>query len=358
MRGSENSSIGRSASNKSPIILGRASLNPSVEELQALIEQLSAQLRGLVEQRAVSATEPVAASATHTESKAERSSRISCIVKELLAAKKSDGLSRRYLETIRSHLHRFAERFEGDIGDLTTMQIEEWLRSFKIGPRARNNIRASIVLLFHFARKHGYLPKGQPTEAGEVAKAKDRGGKIGILKPEDLARIMIAAPPEIQLFLALGAFTGMRSSEILRLEWRDVNFERVFITVAPEKAKTATRRLVPILPNLMAWLAPYRKANGFIFQSRRDVDRVIAFAKAHDVEWPNNALRHSYASYRLAVTASAARVAYEMGTSAQKLMRNYRELAEEKDGQSWFSILPLLSEHRTGSLKGSAANAN
>jgi hypothetical protein len=58
------------------------------------------------------------------------------------------------------------------------------------------------------------------------------------------------------------------------------------------------------------------------------------------VEWPNNALRHSYATYRLAVTADAARVALEMGNSPQKLMTNYRELADEKEGQEWFEISP------------------
>jgi integrase len=210
-----------------------------------------------------------------------------------------------------------------------------------MGPRARNNLRASILTLFHFARKQGYLPRGKPTEADEVAKAKERGAHIGILKPEELARILSApSPPEIHLFTAIGAFTGMRSSEILRLEWRDINFERAFITVAPEKAKTATRRIVPILPNLMAWLLPIRDAAGFLFRSRRDADRVIAFAKGYGIKWPNNALRHSFATYRLAVTASADRVALEMGTSPQKLMRNYRELADEKEGQAWFSILP------------------
>lgn len=340
MRGSENSSIGRSGSNKSPITLGCASLNSSVEELQALIEQLSAQLRGLVEHRAVSATEPVAAAATSTESKAERSSRISCTVEELLATKKSDGLSRRYLETIRSHLHRFAERFKCDIGDVTTRQIEEWLRSFKIGPRARNNIRASIVLLFHFARKHGCLPKGQPTEADEVAKAKDRGGKIGILAPDELARVLAHSPEKVRLFLVLGAFTGMRSSEILRLEWGDINFDRALITVAAEKAKTATRRLVPIGSNLMQWLEPYRGQSGPLFKTRRDADRAISFAKACGIRWPTNALRHSYASYRLAVTANAARVALEMGNSPQKLMSNYRELVDEGQANAWFAILP------------------
>jgi len=75
---------------------------------------------------------------------------------------------------------------------------------------------------------------------------------------------------KIALFLALGAFTGMRSSEILRLDWLDLNFERRFITVAPEKAKTASRRLVPILSNLMAWLgALSRPKRAFVYESAR-----------------------------------------------------------------------------------------
>jgi integrase len=262
------------------------------------------------------------------------------IVHELLAEKEADGLSERYIQTIRSHLLRFAASFQDSIQSITAPEMEKWLRTQSIGPRARNNIRSSLVCLFNFARKQGYLAKGEPTEADEVAKAKDRGGKIGILKPDELARLLTTAPERIALFFALGAFTGMRSSEILRLDWLDLNFERCFITVAPEKAKTATRRLVPISSNLIEWLASYRGRSGSVFTSRRDADRAIAFAKNSRIDWPNNALRHSYATYRLAVTADAARVALEMGNSPQKLMRNYRELADEEEAAAWFSILP------------------
>jgi integrase len=262
------------------------------------------------------------------------------IIHQLLAAKEADELSERYIQTIRSHLVRFAASFKISIRSITASQMESWLRAQPIGPRARNNIRSSLICLFHFARKQGYLAKGEPTEADELAKAKDRGGKIGILKPEELARLLASAPEGIALFFALGAFTGMRSSEILRLDWLDLNFGRRFITVAPEKAKTATRRLVPILSNLMEWLAPYGGRSGCLFASRRDADRAIAFAKNSQITWPNNALRHSYATYRLAITADAARVALEMGNSPQKLMRNYRELADEKEAAAWFSILP------------------
>ncbi len=266
--------------------------------------------------------------------------RVREIVEELLAAKKRDGLSVRYIETLRSHLSRFASAFETNIGSLAAKLIEEWLVSQKIGPRARNNIRMSIVTLFNFARSRGYLPKGQPTEASEIAKAKDRGGDIGILTPKQLADLLTASDKEAKLYFAIGAFTGLRSAELIRLEWEDVNFARRYIQVGKGKAKTATRRLVPIQPNLMQWLSEYRDRTELVFASEHAAYRSIAQAKENMGDWPTNALRHSYATYRLAQCHDAARVALEMGNSAQMLFRNYRELADEQDAAAWFSIVP------------------
>lgn len=263
------------------------------------------------------------------------------LVRELLLGKGADGLSRRYIETLRSHLQRFCCAFDDrPISSVKVGDIEQWLRGLQIGPRSRNNIRASIITLFRFAQKHSYLRRGILTEADEVAKAKERTSVIGILSPEELQRALSCSAQNLGLFLALGAFTGMRSSEILRLEWSDVNFHRGHIVVAAHKAKTATRRLVPILPNLREFLNPYRHMTGPVFQSRHTANQAIATAKACHIAWPNNALRHSYATYRLALTADAARVALEMGNSPQKLMTNYRELADPEDAGRWFSIVP------------------
>ena len=194
--------------------------------------------------------------------------------------------------------------------------------------------------LFNFARSRGYLPKGQPTEAGEIAKAKDRGGEIGILTPKQLADLLTASDEEAKLYFAIGAFTGLRSAELIRLEWEDVNFARGHIQVGKGKAKTATRRLVPIQPNLMQWLSEYRGRAELVFASEHAAYRSIAQAKEIIGDWPANALRHSYATYRIAQCHDAARVALEMGNSAQMLFRNYRELADEQDAKAWFSIVP------------------
>src|SRR5262249_33460662 len=256
------------------------------------------------------------------------------VVDELLASKKHDGLSLRYIQSLRGHLKNgFAQAFHTNIGSITASMIEAWLAGLSVGPRARNNIRNSIATLFQYARSHGYLPKDQRTEAEHVARAKDRGGKIEILRPQELDKLLKKANAEATLYLALGAFTGLRSAELIRLEWHDVNFDRGHIIVGKEKSKTATRRLVPIQPNLAQWLAPYRGRTGRVFSSEHSADRTIEFAKSLLKKWPNNALRHSYATYRLADTHDAARVALEMGNSQTMLFTNYRELADEHDAK-------------------------
>jgi integrase len=218
------------------------------------------------------------------------------VVAELLEDKKQNGASARYLKTLHSHLTRFANAFHTNIGSITAGMIEQWLVRLKVGPRARNNNRASVILLFRYAKKHGYLAKDEQTEADLVDKAKDRGGKPNLLKPEQMAKLMRKANGKIALFFALGGFAGIRTAEILRLEWKDFNFVRGHITIAADKAKTATRRLVPILPNLAEYLRPYHRASGQLFKDR-DEEKATAWAKKNGVNpWPTNCLRHSYAS--------------------------------------------------------------
>jgi integrase len=269
--------------------------------------------------------------------------RVGEIVAELLQDKKQNGASARHIKSLRCDLNRFAAAFHCNIGSVTTRLIEQWLARLKVGPRTRNNNRASVVSLFHYARKHGYLPRDEQTEADLVDKVKDTGNKIEILSPAQMTKLMAEAEGENALYLALAGFAGIRAAEILRLEWKDFNFARGHITVAAHKSKTATRRLVPILPNLAEYLRPYHRAEGPVFKGRAE-ERAVTFAKKNGIApWPTNCLRHSYASYRLAITPDAARVALEMGNSPSMLFNNYRELADKHDAAAWFAIEPKRS---------------
>lgn len=266
--------------------------------------------------------------------------RVREIVDELLAAKQQAGLSDRYIETLRTYLLRFADSFQTNIGSVSTGAIERWLDSLKIAPRSRNNVRQGVVTLFNFARRHGYLPKAERTEAADVETVPNHGGDIAILTPAELSRLLRKSKPLYQLYFALAAFTGIRAGELLRLQWSEINFETGHIDVNARKAKTATRRLVPIQPNLAKWLAPYRGHTGKLFQSRRVIDSAIKFARRMKIPWTANVLRHSYATYRLSILPDAGRVGLEMGNNPAKLFANYRELDRENHAQEWFAIEP------------------
>ena len=61
--------------------------------------------------------------------------------------------------------------------------------------------------------------------------------------------------------------------------------------------------------------------------------------------WPNNGLRHSFASYRLAACHDAPRVASELGhTSPQMLYNTYRELVLPEEAERYWKIVPQSGE--------------
>jgi len=76
--------------------------------------------------------------------------------------------------------------------------------------------------------------------------------------------------------------------------------------------------------------------------ARGKLDRVCKVAGLS--RWPQNGLRHSFASYRLAACYDAPRVAGELGhTSPQMLYGTYRELVLPEEAQRYWKLVPGAS---------------
>ena len=68
-------------------------------------------------------------------------------------------------------------------------------------------------------------------------------------------------------------------------------------------------------------------------------------------KWKRNGLRHSFCSYRLAITQDAAKTSLEAGNSPQMIFRHYRELTTEDEAKEWFGILPPKQAENVVPLK-------
>lgn len=275
------------------------------------------------------------------------------VVSELLQIKESRGASKRYMEDLRSRLNRFADSFKKDACAVTTADIQAWFDEKKFRAQNFMGFRRTIHLLFEFAIARGYAADNP---AAAVERVKVRHAATQIFTPKEIHRLLMCANEDFLPCIAIGAFSGLRSAEIERLEWSDIDLEGRHITVGADKAKTASRRVVPITDNLAAWLKPYSEHSGKIWRASHDdfyeaqQRAAAATAVAGDeekgvkaqpaVKWKPNALRHSYASYRFALTGDAGRVAGECGNSASVIHKHYRELVKPAEALQWFSVMP------------------
>jgi integrase len=139
--------------------------------------------------------------------------------------------------------------------------------------------------------------------------------------------------------LAIGAFSGIRMAELNRLDWSAVDLERGMIELRAGQAKTASRRIIPITDNLRAWIEPLPRKGKVVKHSLLHRE-VTALARALNMEWPRNVLRHSFISYRIAKVKSADQVALEAGNSPSIIFKHYRELTTEEQADEWFGIVP------------------
>ena len=149
---------------------------------------------------------------------------------------------------------------------------------------------------------------------------------------------------DLLAFHAIGLFAGLRVTEIKALDWRDVDLVGGFIHVGGRISKTRSRRLVPILENLRTWLQPIAKSSGPVLLDPDTRYRHKAPSRAGITEWPDNAMRHPFVSYRLAATQNAPQTALESGHDQAVLFKHYRELVRPKDAERFFSIRPAARE--------------
>jgi integrase len=275
---------------------------------------------------------------SHLE-KSKRSATLQAALDELVKVRSEAGVSKRYCYDLRLRLGRFVGDFPGKTtADISTANVDSWLAGLGVAPGTRNTYRRDLRTLFSFCVTRGYSATNPVTLS---QRAKDVGSPIGILTPDELARLLNKAAPQVVPYIAIGAFAGLRAAEIERLDWCEVDLADAHLNVTASKSKTATRRLVDVLPNLALWLTPYVKTTGPVVPPNLRSFLLEARAKAKIEEWPPNALRHSYASYHLAHFKDAAKLALQLGhTHTRTIFQHYRQVVKPMDAKHYWQVEP------------------
>jgi integrase len=283
-----------------------------------------------------------------------------------------------YARELRTRTDRFrkSKLANRPLGFFGTKQGEEalkkWLDALPVGPTTWNNYRRHLALFFSWAVRKGKLKANPCSEIEERRKTREQETDVGIISPPELRSLLLLCRgdsvevrkderwrdyfPEMLPAVAIQAFCGVRSREVCRLRWEDLDSGAGLLTVSKGKSKTRKGRNIPLPPALLEWLAPYLGNSGPIAPAQyprkmselkklmrtppRTKDRAPLFPAC---KMPDNCLRHSFGTYHLNLSKNEADTSRLMGNRPEILRAHYEALSKRAvlEAPEWFEVRPL-----------------
>jgi integrase len=270
-------------------------------------------------------------------------------VTEFITAK--DKAGRQGTRTYGAKLKPLSEKFTGR--ELHLIHADEWdayLERFVDGV-TRNDFRKRAVALCRWAYKRKRMPQGAPLEIEQTERSTENPAEIGIIDSATFKRVLEwTRATNINLLapVVLAGFCGIRVEEIhgkrgdteRRQLWSDVYLDRGYVRVTIAKTNTPSWRLVPLCAAAVEWLNLCPDREGVVCEHGALWKwRVLAREAVFKI--PDNALRHSFISHRIAaLDGNKQQVASEAGNSVKEIDKRYRVPLMKSEGLAWFELRP------------------
>lgn len=264
---------------------------------------------------------------------------LSAAIAELLIAKRAANRRERYLKSLKQYLLQFAEgREQSSLKSFTSADVEAWMNRYP-GAYARQTWLSRLSTLFSFSVRRGYIPANPCDRVDRVSV--DRNPPK-ILTPAQADLLLKIVPEMCRAYLICCLFVGIRPEETMRLDWSSVDLETKTIRV---DGKTRQRRIVKLEPRASALLAACALRKGALTPSLATVCRFKAKMRAALglAKFPQDLLRHTAASYLLALHGDAGKVATSLGNSSKVMLSHYHEPVNAADCALFWAVCPTMS---------------
>ena len=230
-----------------------------------------------------------------------------------------------------------------NLGDITPRNIEEFQagRGRKVSRQTLKRDMDLIRAAFRWALRQELIAEN-PCSKVDPIQIKTRATPR-FLDAREKARLLdVAHGTRYYPVIVTALYTGARLSELIHMEWKDLDFDRKTIRICPKAdftPKDEEERPIPIHSKLAEVLRPLANGSGLVFHTsngtpylRRNLLRVLYGlrdkASIPDLTW--NILRHTYASELVQKGVSIFMVSRLLGHSTSRITeRHYAALAPQ-----------------------------
>lgn len=173
---------------------------------------------------------------------------------------------------------------------------------------------------------------------------------VPYLRVPEVKKLMQACTeidPKMVPYFAINLWGATRPSEVSGylggkkgITWDAIDLSEGDIDIPDECSKTVGR-MVPMSPNLIAWLKAYR--DGDLYPISKFEDRFRDVVAAANIEWKQDIMRHSYCSYHVAKHRDLGTLAYNIGhVGTLAVLRKHYEnrRVKPKMAEDYWNVLP------------------
>jgi len=227
---------------------------------------------------------------------------------------------------------RFMKRCPGlarrKVRAISAQECAQYIEMAFDTPRQRQKARLILSGVFGTAVKRGWCSEN-PVARVEAPRVVEK--QVPILSPQEINDLRQAAEAyqggNCAVAVGMMLYAGIRPHEVARLTWAQVDLRERAIYILPQHSKTGGARRVTIHKPLMKILRRYKERT---YEKKicppnwlrhwRELRRAAGWdSPAHP--WPQDALRHTFASYHLSHFRSYAELQVEIGHRDATLLR-------------------------------------
>ena len=209
---------------------------------------------------------------------------------------------------------------------ITPQECAEYIEQAFDTPRQRQKARLMLSGVFSTAAKRGWCDEN-PVARVEAPRVVEQ--PVPILTPQEIEQITTTAESyqggSCAAAVGMMLYAGIRPHEEARLTWAQVDLQARAIYIQPQHSKTGGARRVTIHKPLQRILRKHKQPDTATIcpaNWQRHWRRLRhAAGWGSDRKWPQDALRHTFASYHLSHFRSYAELQVEIGHRDATLLR-------------------------------------